>query len=73
MAEADSALESRKKPPEATGPSVAAEGLVLDEWVRFFSLAAAFVVKSPIFDILMLLPRNLAEREKGKIPSTAAS
>ncbi|PKI35049.1 hypothetical protein CRG98_044564 [Punica granatum] len=32
LAEADAALESRKKLPEATGPRVAAEGLVIDEW-----------------------------------------
>lgn len=33
LAEAEAALEARKKPPEETGPRVAGEGLVIDEWV----------------------------------------
>jgi len=34
LAEADAALEVRKKPaPEEKGPRVAGEGLVIDEWV----------------------------------------
>lgn len=33
LAEAEAALESRKKPPEDTGPRIASEGLVIDEWV----------------------------------------
>ena len=33
-AEAEAALESRKKPPEDTGPRIVGEGLVIDEWVR---------------------------------------
>lgn len=33
LAEADAELESRKKPPEETGPRVVGEGLVIDEWV----------------------------------------
>lgn len=32
LAEADAAVEARKKPPAETGPRVAAEGLVIDEW-----------------------------------------
>lgn len=32
LAEAEAALEARKKPPEETGPESA--GKVLDEWVR---------------------------------------
>ncbi|BAT92245.1 hypothetical protein VIGAN_07093000 [Vigna angularis var. angularis] len=32
LAEADAALEVRKKPPEEKGPQVAGEGLVIDEW-----------------------------------------
>ena len=34
LAEAEAELESRKKPPEETGPRVVGEGLVIDEWVR---------------------------------------
>ncbi|KAG4968928.1 hypothetical protein JHK87_034579 [Glycine soja] len=32
LAEADAAVEARKKPPVEAGPRVAAEGLVIDEW-----------------------------------------
>jgi len=38
LAEAEAALEARKKPPEETGPRVAGEGLVIDEWVSNYSL-----------------------------------
>jgi hypothetical protein len=33
LAEADAAVEARKKPPEETGPKMIGEGLVIDEWV----------------------------------------
>ena len=33
LAEAEAALEARKKPPEDTGPKIIGEGLVIDEWV----------------------------------------
>ncbi|TKY49040.1 Vesicle-associated protein 4-2 [Spatholobus suberectus] len=32
LAEADAAVEARKKPPAEAGPRVVAEGLVIDEW-----------------------------------------
>lgn len=32
LAEADAAVEARKKPPIDTGPKVVGEGLVIDEW-----------------------------------------
>ncbi|URE38079.1 MSP (Major sperm protein) domain [Musa troglodytarum] len=32
LAEADAALEARKKPPEDAGPRIVGEGLVIDEW-----------------------------------------
>ncbi|ESQ55230.1 hypothetical protein EUTSA_v10025857mg [Eutrema salsugineum] len=32
LAEADAAVEARKKPPEETGPKMIGEGLVIDEW-----------------------------------------
>ncbi|GLU23110.1 hypothetical protein SLE2022_391390 [Rubroshorea leprosula] len=32
LAEADAAVEARKKPPEDTGPRIIGEGLVIDEW-----------------------------------------
>ena len=34
LAEAEAALEARKKPPEDTSPRIVGEGLVIDEWVR---------------------------------------
>lgn len=35
LAEAEAALEARKKPPEDTGPKIIGEGLVIDEWVSY--------------------------------------
>ncbi|CAN6574384.1 unnamed protein product [Malus baccata var. baccata] len=32
LADAEAALESRKKPPEEAGPRIVGEGLVIDEW-----------------------------------------
>ncbi|MCL7028090.1 hypothetical protein MKW94_000080 [Papaver nudicaule] len=32
LAEAEAALEARKKPPEETGPRIVGEGLIIDEW-----------------------------------------
>lgn len=32
LMEADAAIEARKKPPADSGPQVAGEGLVIDEW-----------------------------------------
>ncbi|KAH9650985.1 Vesicle-associated protein 4-1 [Citrus sinensis] len=34
LAEAEAALEARKRPPPDTGPRVVGEGLVIDEWER---------------------------------------
>lgn len=34
LAEAEAALEARKKPPEENGPKIVGEGLVIDEWVH---------------------------------------
>lgn len=42
LAEAEAALEARKKPPEDAGPRVIGEGLVIDEWVNF-SLLSTFI------------------------------
>ncbi|KAJ0964610.1 hypothetical protein J5N97_025748 [Dioscorea zingiberensis] len=35
LAKAEAALESRKKPPEDSGPRITSEGLVINEWVIF--------------------------------------
>lgn len=42
LAEAETALEARKKPLEETGPRVAGEGLVIDEWVRYIFFSPFF-------------------------------
>lgn len=34
LADAEAALEARKKPPEDSGPRIIGEGLVIDEWVH---------------------------------------
>lgn len=38
LADADAALEARKKPAEDAGPKIIGEGLVIDEWVSMFTL-----------------------------------
>lgn len=38
LAEAEAALEARKKPPEDSGPRIVGEGLVIDEWVNQFTM-----------------------------------
>lgn len=38
LADADAALEARKKPPEDAGPKIIGEGLVIDEWVSLCRL-----------------------------------
>ncbi|KAF5950144.1 hypothetical protein HYC85_012137 [Camellia sinensis] len=34
LAEAEAAIEARKKPPEHKGPPIVGEGLVIDEWKK---------------------------------------
>ena len=46
LAEAEAALEARKKPPPDTGHRVVGEGLVIDEWVWIFCLTE---LKCPFF------------------------
>lgn len=42
LADADAAVEARKKPPEDTGPRIIGEGLVIDEWVSPSSFSHNF-------------------------------
>lgn len=45
LAESEATLEARKKPREETGPRIAGEGLVIDEWVRhIFHIFLPFLV-----------------------------
>jgi hypothetical protein len=55
LAEAEAALEARKKPPEETGgPRVAGEGLVIDEWVRHCISILVYTLFLIIFWIFLL-------------------
>jgi hypothetical protein len=77
LAEAEAALEARKKPPEENGPKIVGEGLVIDEWVYLFSSLLPFSssVFSFIFCSLVLKSIHhvfLAERAEGKIPCATA-
>lgn len=53
LAEADAAVEARKKPPVDTGPKVVGEGLVIDEWV---SMLCTTVTRAHIFRNPNLIP-----------------
>lgn len=59
LAEAEAAVEARKRPPAETVPPGVGEGLVIDEWVRRSSLFHRF----SIFSILFL---NLVSCLNGK-------
>ena len=39
LAEADAAVEIRKKPAADSGPKVVGEGLVINEWVSFILIS----------------------------------
>lgn len=56
LAEAEAALESRKKPPEEIGTKIVGEGLVIDEWVSSLdkSLNLYFIFSS------ILTPSNVS-------------
>lgn len=53
LADADAALEARKKPAEDAGPKIIGEGLVIDEWVSMFTL---LLIRS--FPCIMLILAN---------------
>lgn len=46
LAEAEAAVEARKKPPPETGPRGIGEGLVIDEWVRTSNIFIGFILKT---------------------------
>lgn len=50
LAEAESSIDTRKKPPATTGPPVVGEGLVIDEWVSKL-IHSRRVVCYAIFDV----------------------
>lgn len=68
LAEAEAALEARKKPPEDTGPRIVGEGLVIDEWVNFLSdiwvimTSASFNALSD--DVFLVLCSQKERRER---------
>ena len=78
LAEADAAVEARKKPPVEAGPRVAAEGLVIDEWVsKVLSINYSLSMLFYTFGYVFILNCSLmfTEREKGKVlgPATSSS
>lgn len=72
MAEADAAVEARKKPPEDAGPKIIGEGLVIDEWVSQsgHSTKVHFVISLHRLTVIHSL--MCVEGEKGKISCTTA-
>lgn len=72
MAEADAAVEARKKPPEDAGPKIIGEGLVIDEWVSQsgHSTKAHFVISLSHLMVIYFL--MFVEGEKGKISCATA-
>lgn len=81
LAEAEAALESRKKPSEDTGPRIIGEGLVIDEWVRALVQNHTFLKTKPSFSpfsiiiitlFLFFISLVLAERTKRTLFSPTA-
>lgn len=52
LAEADAALEARKKPPEESGPKIIGEGLVIDEWVRAYPCLLLLYKSTNILNVM---------------------
>lgn len=76
LAEADAAVEARKKPPAEAGPRVVAEGLVIDEWVSIMlTMNYSFPCFFNVFFIIYILNCLLMsiEREKGEVSGPATS
>ncbi|KAJ4748439.1 Vesicle-associated protein 4-2 [Rhynchospora pubera] len=61
LAEAEAALEARKKPPEDAGPRIIGEGLVIDEWVSLCFLYAPFFLHISCQFYLELAKRQAIE------------
>lgn len=55
IAEAEAALESRKRSSEDTGQKIIGEGLVIDEWVRALLQNRTFLETKPSFSHFSLL------------------
>ncbi|THU55992.1 hypothetical protein C4D60_Mb11t12570 [Musa balbisiana] len=75
LAEAEAALEARKKPPEDTGPRIVGEGLVIDEWKerRERYLAQQQQVEGVDSVLKINLRRLLLRNHKSSYPSAAAA
>lgn len=72
LAEAEAALEARKKPPEDAGPRIVGEGLVIDEWVSLSSFNFLWKFSCKLQLILDTSSIVLSERAEGKIPCSTA-
>lgn len=71
LADADAALEARKKPAEDAGPKIIGEGLVIDEWVSYLYMAFEYEFSLAIhyfWDMLDLyiIPDCVFRRRGGK-------
>lgn len=64
LAEAEAALEARKKPPEETGPRIVGEGLVIDEWVIIHPSSSSFKSINPYLNPLLLCDFFQKERRE---------
>jgi hypothetical protein len=78
LAEAEAALEARKKPPEENGPKIVGEGLVIDEWVCF-SLSRHEMFWPSVWSmclflhvLISILLVFITERAEGKVPRSTA-
>lgn len=54
LADADAALEARKKPAEDAGPKIIGEGLVIDEWVSMLLMIKCFLCNTLFWEMLHL-------------------
>lgn len=75
LAEAEAALEARKKPPEDTGPKIIGEGLVIDEWVsylrkvricavQYFSLREKILISQFLFVLFLFSVFLVSQKER---------
>lgn len=77
LADADAALEARKKPAEDVGPKIIGEGLVIDEWVSMFSwllikFSLQYITLDKCFFIYNIIPYYDFRKRGGKDTSQSS-
>lgn len=72
LAEAEAAIEARKKPPEDSGPRIIGEGLVIDEWVHIIRTPHFVLFPATFLFDMDFLAHLFSERKKRKISRSAA-